>query len=834
LLPKGYETLPMKNIILFLLLQLSMLGFSQAGSLDTSFDPGSGTTDEVKSIAIQSDGKIIIGGSFTSYNGITVNRIARLNTDGSLDTSFNSGTGANSLVEAIAITPDGKIIIAGNFTKYNEIGKARIARLNTDGSIDVGFNTGLGADDEIRTVSLRPDGKIIVGGAFFNYNGTFIMGLVCLNPNGSIDTSFNPNSSPYRGFKGTVCATKIQSDGKIIVGGYLSLYNGTPVNRIARLNADGTLDSSFKATIKINTLVFTAAIQSDGKIVIGGDLEYQQYLTRLNVDGTLDIGFKSNGAPNIVDATLIQPDGKIIIGGLFKSYDGVYRQDIARLNADGTLDTNFNPGDGVGPNYSSVKSMALQTDWKIVIGGTFASYDNISRNGIARVNTDLPMPTASPQVFCNNATVADLVASGTDLKWYVNAAGGSALAPTTGLTTGNYYVSQTLTGIESGRIAVTVTINAPVTPAFTPVDAICQGAALAALPLISNNNIAGTWLPALDNTATTTYTFTPTTGSCVSKASMTITVKPTITTTFAQVDPVCLGTEIILSNTSDNGVVGIWSPAIDNTKTATYTFAPTSDLCATSTTMKVEVNALPVLDSDSSNVICSGGKGEVILDAGLVSGTKSDYSYQWFKDEAPLTPSGKDYNLPVESDGTFICTVKDIKTGCESSRANTVVYSESAAVTGVAISDLSEHNSVTVTASGNPQYSLDNPDGPFLDSNVFTNVEPGIHTVYVNDKKGCGIDSREIAIVGAPAYFTPNGDGYNDTWKLNGVNAAFNKGTKVSIFDRYSKLIKELSNAETDGWDGTLNGYPLPADDYWFVATMEDGRVARGHFSLKR
>jgi len=770
--PKACKTLLMKNIILFLLLQFSVFAFAQPGSLDTSFNPGTGANADVSAIAVQGDGKIIIGGYFTNYNGTTRNYIARLNADGSLDTGFDLGSGSNGIILSTAIQSDGKIIIGGQFTSYNGTAIKRIARLNADGSLDTGFNPGSGTDKSVRTTLIQPDGKIVIGGQFNSCNGMSRNHIARLNIDGSLDTSFTPGT----GANSDINTLALQSDGKIIIGGFFTKYNSNNVNFIARLNTDGSSDTAFNLGTGANSGINAISVQPDGKIIIGGGFTSyngtgRKHIARLNADGSLDMTFDPGsgsgsglGLGGEVLTTLLQPDGKITIGGTFKDYNGTARNYIARLKTDGSLDMSFDSA--VGSN-APISTTLIQPDGKIIIGGNLTTYNNIPRNKIARLNGDPMSPTASPQAFCSSATLTDLVATGMNLKWYASAIGGSVLSPTTPLNTGTYYVSQTLDGYESGRTAVQVTINTPVLPVFT------------------------------------------------------------------QVNPVCFGTAIPLSNTSDNGVVGTWSPAFDNTKTTPYTFAPSAESCGTSATMTVEVLALPDLDSDSNNIICSDGKGEVILDAGLHSGMKSDYSYQWSKDGQPLTPD-QDYDPTATSAGVYTCTVTNKKTGCKNTRTDTVEYSESVAVTKVAISDLTEHNSVTVTVSGNPQYSLDNPTGPFLDSNVFINVEPGIHTVYVNDKKGCGQDSREIAVMGAPSYFTPNGDSYNDTWKLKGANAVFNKNTKVSIFDRYSKLLKELPNAETDGWDGTFNDYPMPADDYWFEVKMEDGRVARGHFALKR
>jgi hypothetical protein len=146
-----------------------------------------------------------------------------------------------------------------------------------------------------------------------------------------------------------------------------------------------------------------------------------------------------------------------------------------------------------------------------------------------------------------------------------------------------------------------------VTPTFTAVAPICSGASLAALPITSNNGITGTWSPALNNTATTTYTFTPTAGQCATTATLTITVNPNITPTFTAVAPICSGASLsALPITSNNGITGTWSPALNNTLTTTYTFTPTAGLCATTATLTITVNPNPVLSIAGSSSICAG------------------------------------------------------------------------------------------------------------------------------------------------------------------------------------------------------------------------------------
>ncbi len=371
------------------------------GSLDTTFNPGTGTfnpgtvtTDPVFTIAVQSDGKILIGGLFATYNGLPRNGITRLNADGTLDTSF-LGNGTNDLLRSIAVQPDGKILIGGNFTEYNGTPRIRIARLNADGTLDTSFNPGTGANENIWSIQVQPDGKIVIGGAFTEYNGTLLNKIARLNADGTLDTSFTPGTGANAG----VTSDALQSDGKIVISGNFTQYNGTSRNKIARLNTDGTLDTSFNPGTGANQNVYSVAVQPDGKILIGG--RFTEFsgtsrirIARLNTDGTLDTSFNpSAGANQNVYSVAVQPDGKILISGNFTEYDGTSRIRIARLNADGTLDTSFNPGTGAG---SDIEWIALQSDGKILIGGDFTEYNGTSRNGIARLNGDPPPPPPPP------------------------------------------------------------------------------------------------------------------------------------------------------------------------------------------------------------------------------------------------------------------------------------------------------------------------------------------------------------------------------------------------------------------------------------------------------
>jgi uncharacterized delta-60 repeat protein len=230
------------------------------GNLDTGFSPGVGADHDVLTVAFQADGKVLIGGNFTTVNTLAYNRIARLNADGTLDNSFDPGTGADDRVRAVAVQPDGKILIGGSFSTVNGVICNRIARLNSDGSLDTSFDPGSGLDNAVRSVVVQADGKVLIGGDFTTVNDVARNRIARLNADSSLDTSFNPGS----GAGAVVYAMAVQPDGKVIIGGGFNTVNGVGRNHIARLNEDGSLDSTFDPGTGANNWVDAIALQADG------------------------------------------------------------------------------------------------------------------------------------------------------------------------------------------------------------------------------------------------------------------------------------------------------------------------------------------------------------------------------------------------------------------------------------------------------------------------------------------------------------------------------------------------------------------------------------------
>jgi uncharacterized delta-60 repeat protein len=365
------------------------------GSLDSTFSVSSGTgfSDTVYSLSLQNDSKVVVGGSFRFLNGISRNRLVRLNTDGSIDTTFSTGTGFDGEVFSTSIDSDGKIVVGGLFSSYNGTTRIGIVRLNTDGNVDTAFDIGTGFDDIVFTVSSQSDGKILVGGAFTTYQGIGRNYIVRLNTDGSYDTTFDIGA----GFDNTVRTTLTQSDGKIVVGGAFNTYQGVSSNRIVRLNTDGSVDTTFNVGTGFNGTVRTVSSQSDGKILVGGIFTSYNGVTsnrfiRLNTDGSIDTTFDVgtgfdgqyfSGFTTSINTILIQSDNKVVVGGNFTSYNGLARNSAVRLNTDGSLDTTFITGTGFN---GLVFSIVQQSDNKLVIGGAFNAYNDTTTFEIARLN----------------------------------------------------------------------------------------------------------------------------------------------------------------------------------------------------------------------------------------------------------------------------------------------------------------------------------------------------------------------------------------------------------------------------------------------------------------
>lgn len=243
-------------------------------------------------------------------------------------------------------------------------------------------------------------------------------------------------------------------------------------------------------------------------------------------------------------------------------------------------------------------------------------------------------------------------------------------------------------------------------------------------------------------------------------------------------------------------------------------------LCYATTSFEIVVGATPILTPTSEFFICEGFIKKLTADNGFAA-------YEWSTGETTQS-------IIVNQPGTYTVTVKNIYNGfsCDASKDFIVTNSGRATIERIETSDWSANNNsvvINATGIGNYVYSLDNIN--FQTSNTFTNLITGFYTAYVKDIDGCGTVDEEFVLLNYPKYFTPNGDGYNETWQIQ--FSRFEPSLNADIFDRFGKFIIRLKGGES-GWDGTYNGQAAISTDYWFVVTREDGKIYRGHFSLKR
>ena len=274
------------------------------------------------------------------------------------------------------------------------------------------------------------------------------------------------------------------------------------------------------------------------------------------------------------------------------------------------------------------------------------------------------------------------------------------------------------------------------------------------------------------------------------------------------------------------------NPFVSSTQTIRVeVINPINTECQTVFYLPLIVNPLPLIELTGVELICTDDlRFTRTIDAGLLdSSLQSNYSYTWFLNNTILNTETS-YTLNASEEGVYMVEVQN-QYGCISTRTITVTASNAAIIEDIIIKDLTENNSIEVIVSGLGEYLYNLNDGAYQESAVFSNLASGIYNVGIKDVKGCASTFKTVYIIGAPKYFTPNGDGYNDFWNISFLDPTLT--LKVSIFDRFGKFLKQF-DPKGGGWDGTYNGQNVPATDYWYTIEFLEGRVVRGHFSLLR
>ena len=482
------------------------------------------------------------------------------------------------------------------------------------------------------------------------------------------------------------------------------------------------------------------------------------------------------------------------------------------------------------------------------------AYDNIE-----------PLPIAiNPQQFCvqQNATLNDIVITGTNIKWYDAASNGNLLTVTTLLQNGTYYATQTVTICESERIPVEINIQNTPMPTGISVQDFCT----TQKPTIASLVVSGTFIVWYDSAtngtlvpATTdlgngvTYYASQTVNGCESVNRLAILVSivtPSIPVNDVS-DIICDdendGSELVdltsyQSQITSNTTVSITyfsslsgaenqTASEQITTTANYNLSlgttiiyvriDSNDKCYQVVLLNLSLVSEPIIPISDTVSLCQNEN--VTIDAG--SGFDS---YLWSTGETSE-------KITVAAAGSYSVTVTQnhSNTVCSSTKDFSVQLSNAATIAQIETQDWTDsENVISVELAdvslGSYEYSLDGIT--YQDSNTFSGLISGDYTVYVRDKNGCGITNQEVFILNYPKFFTPNGDGYNDTWAVKFSESE--PGLNTKIFDRYGKLLKELG--VTAAWDGTYNGYELPSTDYWFVVVRASGKVYKGHFAMKR
>ncbi|MFB3386209.1 T9SS type A sorting domain-containing protein [Flavobacterium sp. LAR06] len=667
------------------------------GTKDSSLSIGTGLNFPVTSIVKQNDGKILLGGNFTSYKEVSQNNLMRLNSDKSKDNSFSIGSGFNGSVNSIALQNDGKIIVGGKFNKYQETAQNCLIRLNTDGTKDSSFNVGIGFDNTVNFITIQPDGKIIVGGNFRKYQGISQNYLIRLNTDGTKDTSFDIGSGFYNRMADAVDVVKtivLQSDGKILVGGNFEMFRSLDQENLIRLNADGTKDTSFDIGSGFSSNIYSITLQQDEKILVGG--AYSSYqgisqnsLIRLNADGSKDNSFDIGLTfqDHFVYSIVLQNDGKIIVGNYSYSSQALTQNNLVRLNTDGSKDNGFGTGITFFNNNNKnagIYSILLQPNDELLIGGDFTAYRGNNRSafliGVAEnyIASPLIVTQSKANAYCSGLVegYASVSVSGGKTPYTYLWSNGATTSKITGLVAGYYsckitdadlttltenFSITTIADTEnptiiaptnmtvnttSGCKAIGVILGNPVTADNCSVASVINNAP-AIFPL-GNTTVTWTVKDASNNTATATQIVT------VKDATLPIIIAPTAITVSTNTN--CTATNVVLGTpvTADNcSVASVTNDApvafpLGNT-TVIWTIKDASNNIATATQI----------------VTVKGIDATVTNNVGILTVVESGALYRWLEcNNGTFTPILNENKISFTPKKTGSYAVEITKNGC--------------------------------------------------------------------------------------------------------------------------------------------------------------------------
>lgn len=372
---------------------LALATAAQPGSIDAAFaaniQSGGGANSSVFCTATDAAGNVFVGGAFTQFAGVPANLFAKVFPDGTLDAAFTSAVGlVGSSVNACAVQADGKILVGGNFSAIGSTTQSRLARLNTDGTVDASFTPFFNLS--VFTLLVQPDGAILVGGQFFTNPGFTRRGITRLLPGGTQDPAFDPGT----GANNTVRSLALDANGRILLTGLFTDFNGSPAGRVVLLEPDGSMVSSFVPVSGADDVIYASAALPGNRFVLGGGFDQfngtaSPALVCVDQNGSVDAGFNAAGfaSNDVVLSIAKEQNGLPVLGGTFSIYNGQARSRIVRLLASGALDQSFSVGSGFAG--TGVNALAVDPSGRILAVGTFNAYQGTPQNGVTRINNCL-------------------------------------------------------------------------------------------------------------------------------------------------------------------------------------------------------------------------------------------------------------------------------------------------------------------------------------------------------------------------------------------------------------------------------------------------------------
>jgi uncharacterized delta-60 repeat protein len=355
------------------------------------------------------DGRLLVWGNFSRLGTEARHGLALLTLDGAVDPAFRppelwlghrpiealGRSSPNASIVTVKPQADGKLVLAGAFSRVNGQPRNSLLRLHPDGSVDESFGRELRFDGALYDLVIQPDGRIVVGGAFEHINGRRRPFIARLLPDGTPDDSFQPNGGPTSGWTVIILALDLQPDGRILMGGYFEKVDGQPMLNLARLNPDGTFDRTFKLRNGASGPVWRIRQQPDGRIVAGGVFDTvggrsSRRLARLLADGTPDPGFRPPHPNADVGEIVCLPDGRLLISGSFTTVAGQSRRFLALLQADGTLDPTVDFGGGPDhfpgrQDFSGRQGTAVFAEGSVYLVGKFQRFNGLPAASVARL-----------------------------------------------------------------------------------------------------------------------------------------------------------------------------------------------------------------------------------------------------------------------------------------------------------------------------------------------------------------------------------------------------------------------------------------------------------------